>query len=129
MSKKILIIDDDKDMINLLQLRLEQKGYQVISARDGTSGYELIEKENPDLIISDLLIPRLHGFELCKKVKENAQLKHIPIILMTAVYKKTSYKVQGKKYGADDYIQKPFEFPDLLSKVEKLISPTSSDQS
>jgi DNA-binding response OmpR family regulator len=127
MGKKILIIDDDKDMINLLQLRLEQQGYQVISARDGASGYELIEKENPDLIISDLLIPRLHGFELCKKVKENAQLRHIPIILMTAVYKKTSYKVEGKKYGADDYIQKPFEFPDLLAKIERLIPLLPAD--
>ncbi len=127
MGKKILIIDDDKDMINLLRLRLEQKGYEVISARDGISGYELIEKENPDLIISDLLIPRLHGFELCKKVKENVKLQHIPIILMTAVYKKTFYKVEGKKYGADDYIQKPFEFPDLLSKIERLIPPLPSD--
>jgi len=126
MDKKIIVVDDELNITNLLKVFLERKGYQVLLAYDGTSGYELIEKENPDLIITDLLLPGLHGFELCKKLKENVKLMHIPIILMTAVYKKTKYKMEGKQYGADDFIEKPFELPVLLAKIEKLIPPPVS---
>lgn len=121
MAKKIVVIDDEPNITKLLQAFLERKGYQIFLAYDGMSGYELVEKETPHLVITDLLLPRLHGFEVCKKVKENPKLAHIPVILMTAIYKKTRYKLEGKGYGADDFIEKPFELPTLLSKIEKLI--------
>lgn len=124
MGKKIIVVEDDVKIASLLRINLERQGYQVLFAHDGQSGYELIEKESPDLIITDLLLPHLHGFELCKKVKENNKLKRIPIILMTAVYKKSKYKMQGKTYGADDFIEKPFDLPILLSKINKLIPPS-----
>lgn len=124
MGKKIIVIEDDVKITNLLQIHLERQGYQVLSAHDGMSGYELIVKESPDLIITDLLLPHLHGFELCKKIKENSKLKHTPVILMTAVYKKSKYKLEGKSYGADDFIEKPFDLPILLSKINKFFPST-----
>lgn len=124
MSKKIVVIDDEPNITKLIQVFLERKGYEIFLAHDGIGGYELVEEKKPDLVITDLLLPRLHGFEVCKKIKENAKLAHIPVILMTAIYKKTRYKLEGRGYGADDFIEKPFELPVLLSKIEKLTLPS-----
>ena len=120
MSKKIVIIDDDQMTLTLLKKVLTKHGFQVLSARDGAEGYLLIQKEKPDILISDMLIPKLHGLDLCEKIKETPELKKIKVILMTAVYKSVVFKTQAKDSGADDFIEKPIDMEKLISLIEKL---------
>ena len=123
MARRIVVVDDNVKFGELIQTFLEQHGYEVLLARDGVAGYQLVHDNRPDLVITDLLLPRMHGFELCKKIKEDPELKHTPLILMTAVYKKTSYKMEGKGYGADEFLMKPFELRDLAVSVGRLLPP------
>jgi DNA-binding response OmpR family regulator len=119
MSKKIIIIDDDKVTLTLLEEVLTKHKFQVLSAHDGAEGYLLIEKEKPDILISDMLIPKLHGLDLCKKIKETPELKQIKVILMTAVYKDPVFMAQAKDSGADYFIEKPIDMKKLISRIKK----------
>lgn len=125
MEKKIAIIDDDPASIELLQDILTKIGYNTVTAMDGISGYELVEQEHPNLILLDILLPRLNGVELCKKIKANKELRNIPIIAITAVYKKSKYKQEMIKLGADAYIYKPLSINALLFKIEELLNKKS----
>ncbi|MEW6365954.1 MAG: response regulator [Acidobacteriota bacterium] len=123
MARRIVVVDDNAKFGELIQVFLEQRGYEVLLARDGVAGYQLVHDNRPDLVITDLLLPRMHGFELCKRIKEDPELAATPLILMTAVYKKTSYKMEGKGYGADEFLMKPFELSDLAQSVGRLLPP------
>ena len=120
MNKKIIIIDDDKVTLTLLEEVLTKKGFKVLSARDGAEGYLLIEKEKPDVLISDMLIPKLHGLDLCRKIKETPELRQIKVILMTAVYKDPVFMAQAKSCGADCFIEKPINTKDLISRIKEI---------
>ncbi len=116
--KKVLVADDDSPLRRVLYKILTQAGYEVVIAQDGLEAVEKARVEKPDLVLTDALMPRMHGFVVSKAVKE---LSPPPkVILLTAVYTKTSYKWEAKsKYGADDLVTKPFEVADLLARIEK----------
>jgi DNA-binding response OmpR family regulator len=121
MGSKILIIDDDQVIQDSLQEFFSEAGYVVLLAADGISGFELITREKPDLIITDILLPRMHGIALCEKVRSSDELRSIPIILMTGVYKDVNLRMYVFKGLADDFIEKPFHETELLSKIEHIL--------
>ena len=120
---KVLLVDDDKDILNMLKVFLKDKNFDIITSGNGEEAYKIIIKEKPDLAIIDGLIPGIHGFELCKKVKEHTGLKKSPkIILMSSLYKGLKYKLDAMKtYHADDYLHKPIKKEELLSRIEALV--------
>ncbi len=120
MPKKILIIDDEKDIIELLRYNLNKEGYKVISASDGESGLKLAKKETPDGIILDLMLPGIDGLEVCRAIKNDDRISNIPIIMLTAKGEETDIIV-GLELGADDYITKPFSIRQLLARLKAVI--------
>lgn len=118
LKKKILVVDDEVKICKMLKTFLESEGFETVTAGDGQMALQKYEEEKPDLVITDLLLPKVHGFEICHRIKEKSTT---PVILMTAVYTQTKYKIEGKGHGADDYIIKPFNPEELLSKVKKLL--------
>ena len=120
MAKKILVIDDDAQLVSLIQIRLEANGYEVITAYDGQEALEKIRGWMPDLIILDLMLPKLPGEEVCREVRKDEKTKNIPIIMLTGKTSDTD-RVVGRVIGADCYMPKPFEVGVFLEKVKKLI--------
>ena len=102
---KIMVVDDDKNICELLRLYLEKEGYQVVIANDGKEAVELNEKEDPELILLDIMLPQLDGWQVCREIRKKSQ---VPIIMLTAKGEVFD-KVLGLELGADDYIVKPFE--------------------
>ena len=120
MSKKILIVDDDQLVRKLLEYIIKKAGYQVSIAENGSDALKIVQKEKPDLIISDVEMPKLGGLELCQKLKEDIDTKLIPIILITS-NTQLQDKLCGFRSGADDYFMKPLHLKDLLTRVESLL--------
>jgi two-component system alkaline phosphatase synthesis response regulator PhoP len=123
-SPKILIIDDEVDLVETIRFPLELQGYQVLVAYNGEEGLHLARKESPDLILLDLMLPKIDGYKICRLLKFDEKYKHIPIIMLTARSQEKD-RLLGKETGADEYITKPFEMADLLSQIKKYISPKS----
>jgi DNA-binding response OmpR family regulator len=127
MQAKILIIDDDPDIQEALEMILESQDYQVVAARDGIEGLAKLREENPDLIILDLLMPKLDGFGVCKELKDPrwAKYANVPILILTSVREDAArrrYELEtGLELGADDYAEKPIIPAILLGRVEKLL--------
>ena len=119
-KKKILIVDDEKEMVEMEAMRLEASGYQVLTAFDGESGIQMAQKEKPDIILLDIMLPKLDGYLVCAKLKRDSHCVDIPIILLTAVDHNYDPDL-GRKVGADFYIMKPFEPKTLLAKIKELI--------
>lgn len=121
---KILIIEDDEDMIHILKSILELEGYEIAYARDGEDGLSKAKEYNPDLIILDVILPKIDGNEVCRRIKKDVELSKIPIIMLTA---KGAIRdeLEGIMNGADDYITKPFNPLDLLETIKYLL--TSED--
>lgn len=120
MKKKILIVEDEEQMVEMLKIRLEANGYEVLSAADGKQGLEKAQREAPDLMILDLMIPKMDGFKVCGLLKKDARYARIPIIMFTA-RAQDSDKRMGQEVGADAYLTKPFEPKVLLDKIEELL--------
>jgi two-component system alkaline phosphatase synthesis response regulator PhoP len=124
-GKKILLVDDDADFVEATKIILENKSYDVAVAYDGKTGLRKVETEQPDLIILDVMMPEIDGYEVCAKLKSDPHYGHIPILLLTAVgeaISTTKYtREMGMKIEADDYIPKPVEPIELVERVEKLI--------
>ncbi len=118
-KKKILLVDDEPDIVSMTVMRLEASGYEVITAEEGSAGYELAKSEKPDLIILDLMLPVIDGYQVCRLLKFDAQYKDIPIIMLTAKSQKED-KEWGEKVGADLYMTKPYEAKELLEKIRQL---------
>lgn len=118
--RKILVIEDEPDAAGFLKLHLEKYEFEVYCAFDGKEGYRLARTKNPDLILLDLMLPEVDGFWVCEMLKTDAKFEKIPVIVLTARSADEDMAV-AKKCGADDYITKPFEFNDLLSKIRKLL--------
>ncbi|MDD5291979.1 MAG: response regulator [Candidatus Omnitrophica bacterium] len=121
MAKRILVVDDEPDMLDLATVRLKKLGYKIIEAVDAEEALAILQKDTPDLILLDLLLPKMQGDELCKKLKSDDKFKNIPVILFTASAIRTSLPEKIKEIGADDCIMKPFEPEELLGKVKKFI--------
>lgn len=115
MKEKILIIEDEEDLVKGLKLNLEDEGYQVVWAFDGEKGLECVFKENPALVILDLMLPKKDGLEVCRQLREKKI--SIPIIMLTAKGEEID-KVVGLEIGADDYITKPFSIRELLARIK-----------
>ncbi len=123
MDKLILVIEDEAPIVDILKFNLTKSGYRVLAAYDGEEGYRLALSEKPDLILLDVMLPKMDGFEVCKKIRE----KHsTPIIMLTARDEEVD-KVLGLELGADDYCTKPFSVRELLARVKANIRRTSSD--
>ena len=118
--KKILIIDDYPDNVFLIQDRLEKAGYEVITAYDGTTGMQKAFDEEPDLILLDVMMPDISGFDVCKRLTADERTKLIPIILLTALIEVDNVK-EGLDAGAYDYIRKPFNKVELLSRIKSAL--------
>jgi diguanylate cyclase (GGDEF)-like protein len=119
-KKKILVVDDHEDNIELLRARLEARGYEVYGANDGQAALDQVDKVCPDLILLDVMMPKMDGMEVVRRLKSNPKLPFIPVIMQTAL-DSTENKVEGLDAGADDYITKPINFAELEARVNSLL--------
>jgi len=119
-NKKILIIEDNQENIDLLVYFLSPQGYKIITAKDGAKGLELVKEVRPDIILLDIMLPKMDGYEVCEHIKSDQETKFIPIIMITAL-KDLKDKVRALEVGADDFITKPFENVELLARVKSLL--------
>lgn len=119
-TKKILLVDDEPDFVDVLRTRLEAHKYKVIPAYDGEEALEKTREEKPDLIILDIILPKINGFDVCRKLKIDDNYKDIPIIMLTAKFQKSDIEF-GKAMGAEAYMTKPFEPQALLEKIQELL--------
>ena len=117
MRKNILVVEDESDIIEVLRYYLEKENYRVHIARDGFQALEIGEKVVPNLVILDLMLPRLDGIEVCKRLKGDERLRDIPIIMLTAKAEEAD-KIKGLETGADDYVTKPFSAKELMARVK-----------
>lgn len=120
MEKKILLVDDERDLLEIVKMRLEASGYKVLTALDGQEGFDMAKREKPDLVILDLMLPKIDGYKVCRMLKFDEKYKKIPIILFTARAQEADKKL-GEEVGADAYITKPFEPEVLLEKIKELV--------
>jgi DNA-binding response OmpR family regulator len=117
-KKRILVVDDEEVTTELAKTFLERHGFDVIIAHDGEEGLTLVASQKPDLVLLDVMLPRLNGFEVCKRIKESKATSKIPVLMFTA--KGLSKDVeQGQKAGADEYIIKPFSGKALVATIRK----------
>jgi len=119
-KKRILVVDDHEDNIELLRARLEARGYEVFGASDGQAALDQVEHVIPDLILLDVMMPKMDGMEVVRRLKANKNLPFIPVIMQTAL-DSTENKVEGLDAGADDYITKPINFAELEARVNSLL--------
>ncbi|WP_349239035.1 response regulator YycF [Petroclostridium sp. X23] len=123
MSRKILVVDDEKPIVDILRFNLKKEGYTIIEAYDGEEAVKKALNENPDLILLDVMLPKMDGFAVCKKVREKSDT---PILMLTAREEEVD-KVLGLELGADDYITKPFSVRELMARVKANLRRVSAD--
>jgi two-component system alkaline phosphatase synthesis response regulator PhoP len=117
MRKNILVVEDEKDIIEVLRYYLEKENYRLHVAEDGFTALDIAEKVVPNLIILDLMLPKLDGHEVCRRLKADERLREIPIIMLTAKAEEAD-KIKGLETGADDYVTKPFSAKELMARVK-----------
>ena len=118
--KKVLIVDDEQDIVETLQFVLETEGYECHTAFDGESGLKAAKDIMPDLIILDVMMPKMNGYKISRLLKYDAKYKDIPIIMVTA-RSQDQDKMIGEETGADEYITKPFEIEDVVARVRSIL--------
>jgi CheY-like chemotaxis protein len=119
-AKRILICDDDPVILRLLQVNLELEGYEVLQAHHGEEAVEIATAERPDLVILDIMMPRLDGYQTAERLKSQDETKEIPVVFVSAKAQQSDID-KGKSYGVADYLTKPFDPTDLLEIVERLV--------
>lgn len=122
-QNRILVVDDDKNICELLRLYLEKEGFQVTLAFDGAEGISKFTKENPDLILLDIMMPNMDGWQVCREIRKNSQC---PIIMLSAKGE-TIDKVLGLELGADDYVVKPFDSKEVVARIKAILRRTSQN--
>lgn len=115
--EKILIIEDEKDLLKLLKYNIEKEGYRVAVARDGETGLAQFRKEKPDLVLLDLMLPKMDGYEVCKAIRRESRA---PILMLTAKREEID-KILGLELGADDYVTKPFGIREVLARIKAIL--------
>jgi DNA-binding response OmpR family regulator len=120
-AKKILVVDDEIDLVETLRFPLELEGYHVLVSHDGEDALNQARKEKPDLILLDLMLPKLDGYKVCRLLKFDERYKHIPVLMLTAKTQEKD-KILGMETGADEYITKPFEMDYLIEKIKAYLS-------
>ena len=118
--QKILLVDDNTANVDLLEAYLEPSGYDILKAYDGLEGLNLAYEKNPDLILLDIMMPGLDGYEVCKRLKEDERTQLIPIVIITAL-SDLDDKIKGLDVGADDFLSKPIVRPELMARVRSLL--------
>ena len=122
MPKKILVVDDERNIVRLIEVNLTQYGYEVVTAFDGVEALEKVERGKPDLIVLDVMMPRMDGFEVLRTLKANPATAEIPVVMLTAKAQDADV-VRGWRSGVDMYLTKPFNPLDLLTHVKRILSP------
>jgi DNA-binding response OmpR family regulator len=120
-KKRILIVDDEPDLVETLQVRLAQENYECLTANDGHNGFELARTEKPDLVILDIMLPRMDGYKVARLLKFQKELKHIPIIMLSA-RDRDEDRHMGEQTGANYYITKPFSMDKLVTTVKGFLA-------
>ena len=121
-KKKILIVEDEESLLKLESILLTSRGYEVVGAADGAVALEQVVSERPDLVILDIMLPEIDGFEVCRRIKQNPETAHIPVLMLTA--KKSSQDCdRGMAAGASAYITKPFKSARIVELIQDLLSP------
>ena len=118
---KILVVDDEEDIARVVVKIMESRGHTVTTAADGPEALDKVAQELPDVVILDLNLPKMDGFEVCKQIKSGATTSHIPVVMMTAAYVRVEDAEHGTALGADEYVIKPFLREVLVHNVERLI--------
>lgn len=121
---KVLIADDEPNILMSLEFLMKKEGYRVYIARDGGEAYELIQQEKPDLLLLDIMMPRMDGYELCRFVKQTDEYQHAKVIFLSAKSKEADIQ-EGYDAGADMYLPKPFSTRELVSKINQLMAPVA----
>ncbi len=119
-QKRILVADDEEDIVATLQFALSQEGYLCLTAYDGREALDKAKRENPDLIILDIMMPKMNGYKISRLLKFDKRYKHIPIIMLTARTQEKDKKL-GEETGADIYITKPFEMDALIQTIRNML--------
>ena len=115
-KKKILVVEDEADLVKAIELRLTKEGFDVITSLDGEDALKKARTENPDLLILDLMLPKIDGYKVCRLLKFDQKYKDVPVIMLTARVEERDRNL-GMEMGADEYITKPFEWDNLLGKI------------
>ena len=124
---KILVVDDEIYIVHILDFSLGMEAYEVVTALDGEQALEKARAEHPDLIVLDIMMPKLDGYETCKMLKAGAETRNIPVILLSAKGRNVDQKV-GFEVGADDYITKPFSPRKLVERINSILGQTSTNR-
>jgi len=124
-KKKILVVEDEAELTGAIQIRLEQAGYEVLIAYDGQDALEKARTENPDLIVLDLMLPKIDGYKVCRMLKFDEKYKKIPVVMLTARAQEKDENL-GYEVGADAFITKPFKYQVLLAKIAELLGDSVS---
>ena len=125
---RILIVDDDQDIARILRFRLQKKGFDCVLASNGLEALDKIDTHHPDLVLLDVMMPKMDGFTACREIRRRNAWSRIPVIMLTAKGDTTD-KVSGISEGADDYVVKPFEFDELLARIQMILRRTSETMS
>ena len=123
MGKKILIVDDNPSVLKLLNISLSKAGYDIVEAENGEVAFQVANREIPDLIISDIMMPQMDGIELCWMIRENSEVPLVPFIFLTS-FDDSEMEIRGFRAGADEYLNKPIDRKELLERVEELLNRT-----
>lgn len=118
-KKKVLVVDDEREIRVLIRRLLEERGHVVVEADRGRLGLQMLKLENPDLVVLDAMLPEVHGFDIAKRIRSSSRYGHIPIVMVSAVYRGWRFAQDAKQsYGVDAYLEKPFRVQELLTIVE-----------
>jgi two-component system alkaline phosphatase synthesis response regulator PhoP len=119
-KQTILVVDDEQDLLDLIEYNLKKEGFDVLKAEDGLKGIEMARKHNPNLVLLDIMMPKMDGLEVVERMRDDEQLKHIPIIFLTARGDEKT-EVEGLDKGGDDYITKPISTTRLISRIKAVL--------
>src|SRR5450759_1766185 len=120
---KILIVDDEQDIVELVSYNLEKEGFKTVKAYDGEAALKMVKLQKPDLIILDLMLPKMNGLDVSRAIRSNPETVSLPIIMLTAKGDEVD-KIIGLENGADDYITKPFSVKELIARVRSILRRT-----
>lgn len=121
MKKRVLLIEDDPSSVRLVSYTLEQEGYEVLTATNGLEGLKKVREEAPDLLVLDVMLPGLDGFEVCRRLRADEQTAGLPVLMLSAKAQETD-KTTGLKMGADDYLAKPADPSEIVARVANLLA-------
>jgi two-component system alkaline phosphatase synthesis response regulator PhoP len=123
--QKILVVDDEKALISLVALHMRTAGYEVLMAHDGWSAIDICKRDKPDLVILDLMLPKLNGWEVCRRLRQDQETKDVAVVMLSA-RGEVEDKLRGFDVGADDYVTKPFSPRELVARVKRILARTAA---